>query len=57
MEGEACGEDPGDTEQNSLPKLHGESEILEKEDIEQIQERVPTRLESCDWTLAFTTSR
>ena len=57
MEGEACGEDPGGSEQISLPKLHGESEILEKEDIEQIQERLPTRLENSDWTLAFTTSR
>ena len=40
-----------------LPHLYGESSILEEEDISQLQERLPTRLENHAWTLAFTTSK
>ena len=40
-----------------LPELHGDTEILEADDVEQIMERLPTRLENHAWTLAFSTSR
>lgn len=40
-----------------LPTLVGDSSILEDEDIEQLRDRLPTRLENNDWTLAFTTAR
>ena len=47
-------EEPGDS---SLHHINISSDILDEEDIEQIRERLPTRLENNEWTLAFSTAR
>ena len=50
-------QDIGESGLSSMPVMSGESTILESEDIEQLMERLPSRLENVTWTLAFTTTR
>ena len=49
--------DDDENEGRNLPDMDINSDILEDDDIEQLRERLPTRLENNAWTLAFSTTR
>jgi len=49
--------DDEETNDRNMAHLDISSDILDEDDIELLRERLPTRLENNEWTLAFSTTR
>ena len=51
------GEEGGTGDEVALPPMDTDSAVLDSEDICQLRDRLPNRLENTAWTLAFSTAR
>ena len=49
--------DDEEIDARNLPHMNINSDILDEDEIELLRERLPTRLENNEWTLAFSTTR